>query len=986
VLHCSSSNGPPVSTTGGSEVVGIFITDKGEPAANAIVKLDTAKDTSVFLPESQIRIDSTTTGANGSFSFYLKNTGGSYTISASYKNGQLVAFIPAFPNNRPANYSDTFYIPVGTIRMLPPGWITGKVEIDKADMSGVNCYITKPPLQGFTDNFGVFTIYGVPQGTYKVTFFYPDHIPDRDTPVVVMSGVPTDVGTIILSYDPLKQQPAPREVTLSYDTAHGTVIVNWSAVHVSDLTGYYIYRQMPGEGAPTLRDSVPANETTYHDVVFPNLQDIVPKDISYQIQATDSGHNVGQKSNPIIIHALPPILVHTAFSFSAPYTVNDTAEVADPVKILVSFNNKTHATKRLTWYVSYPDSVVQTTVFDSLSGSDMLTHVWLTPGIKTVTCAALDDNDSAWLDSTHVVIVNKTPQITSISPAQVVDFGGSVQCRCVVNHRYGRFTVEMGPSVSGATQWVVVSHKDSVADTSFSMGNASNLDKIAVRVTDNFGNAAESSVKVDIRPRPVDVVSVVPTDTSVIIGWNRSPDADFLSYRLYMKRAAPAADTILASVAGRSDTLREVPIRTNGSFVYYVVVLDTEELASSAGKSMTAAIINTAPKFTNDTAAIPKKAAVGGQYRVDLLASDKNGDSCVFEMITNIPVPTVNGNVLLWTPTIQDTGTKAISVRVGDGHGGFDTLTWNVTVAPSGMWSFYSSSLKKARFSLSASVIDGTVYTVGGSSFFNGKIIRLDTVESCDIGSSGIWKPVKSLPTARAFIALASANKKLYAFGGTINGTDPILSIDTLTASGNAWDTATQLVTPLLGAAACTVGTKIYIIGGLTISGIDQRVSHRIFEFDPAAGAFTPKTQNMAAYRVFHQAVAVSGKIYIFGGLGGSDRFESCTAMRSMEIYDPASNTITSDPVDSMSAPRYYFGAAEARGKIYAIGGCVSEAFDSCVASVEQYDPGQNKWTAAADMPEARYGCAAVSWGERIYVIGGAINRKAMNSVLVFYP
>jgi hypothetical protein len=992
LLQCSSSSGPPpVTTTGGSEVVGIFITDKGDAAANAVVKLDTAKDTSAYVPDSLLVRASTTTDANGSFSFYLKNTGGAYTISASYKNGQLVAFIPPFKNNRPANYNDTFYIPLGTTRMVPPGWIFGAVEIDKADMAGVTCYINNPSLIAITDSLGKFTINGVPPGTYKVTFFYPQYIPVRDTPVTVMSSVGTSVGTVILFFDPTQQQPAPRNVTLSYDVVHGTVVVRWSAVHISDLTGYYIYRQMPGENSPRLIDSVSKNDNMYRDLVFPNFQDFTEKDISYSIQASDSGNNTGLKSNPVVIHAVPPIVARTVFLFSAPGTVNDTAEVDDTVKIAVSFANRTHATKRLTWYVSSTDSVVRATDFDSLAGSDTLPYVWKTTGTKTVICAALDDSGNTWLDTTYIVIVNKPPQITSISPAQVVEFGGSVECRCVVSHRYGRFFVEMGPSVFGVTQWVVVSHKDSVADTAFAMGNASSLDKIAVRVTDNYGNAAEASVKVDIRPRAVDVVSIVPADTTVTVYWNRSLDSDFLSYRLYMKRAAPAADTILASVAGKSDTMREVPMRTNGSFEYYVVVLDTEELASSAGKSMAAAIMNTAPKFTNDTTAISKKAAVGGEYRVVLLASDKNGDACVFEKISDLPGLTLSGNVLLWTPTIQDTGIKAFSVRVGDGHGGFDTLAWNVTVAPSGIWSVYPYGLKKARFFLSASMVGGTVYAVGGAwnvySAGKTQLVPLNTVESCDIGGSGAWTLAAPLPTTRYAMALASLNSRLFAFGGTKDGINYISSIDSFSAAGNQWDTAGQLLYPIAGAAVCTVGSKIYLIGGQALKGGLETVSKQIYEYDITTGDFTSKTTYMSTERAYHQAVSLNGKIYIFGGLGGSADIYSCEVLRSMEIYDPQTNRIISDTIDSMTMPRHYFGAAEVGGRIYAIGGrSTQEPLDTSLATVEQYDPAQNKWVPAGNMPEGRHGFATATWQGRIYVIGGIVNNKATNSVLVYYP
>jgi Kelch motif len=60
------------------------------------------------------------------------------------------------------------------------------------------------------------------------------------------------------------------------------------------------------------------------------------------------------------------------------------------------------------------------------------------------------------------------------------------------------------------------------------------------------------------------------------------------------------------------------------------------------------------------------------------------------------------------------------------------------------------------------------------------------------------------------------------------------------------------------------------------------------------------------------------------------------------------------------------------------------------MVSVEEFDPLFNTWTIRQNMPNGRYGCAAASWGGRVYIAGGveagAGGNKESSSVIVFYP
>ena len=109
-------------------------------------------------------------------------------------------------------------------------------------------------------------------------------------------------------------------------------------------------------------------------------------------------------------------------------------------------------------------------------------------------------------------------------------------------------------------------------------------------------------------------------------------------------------------------------------------------------------------------------------------------------------------------------------------------------------------------------------------------------------------------------------------------------------------------------------------------------------------------------------AAASNGKIYAIGGC--------CTPefIATVEEYDPATDTWTARA--SMPTARNVLGVvAASNGKIYAIGGWGDIEF---LTTVEEYDPATNTWTARASMPTARDDLSvATASNGKIYAIGG---------------
>ncbi|GBP72340.1 Kelch-like protein 4 [Eumeta japonica] len=83
-----------------------------------------------------------------------------------------------------------------------------------------------------------------------------------------------------------------------------------------------------------------------------------------------------------------------------------------------------------------------------------------------------------------------------------------------------------------------------------------------------------------------------------------------------------------------------------------------------------------------------------------------------------------------------------------------------------------------------------------------------------------------------------------------------------------------------------------------------------------------------------------------------------------------------------MKKPRQSFGLVAIGRKLYAFGGMGESRME---ASAEVYDPEVDRWSAAADMPEARYEMSVVSYNDAVYVLGGYTRLQRCASDLLRY-
>ncbi len=178
------------------------------------------------------------------------------------------------------------------------------------------------------------------------------------------------------------------------------------------------------------------------------------------------------------------------------------------------------------------------------------------------------------------------------------------------------------------------------------------------------------------------------------------------------------------------------------------------------------------------------------------------------------------------------------------------------------------------------------------------------------------------------------------------------------TAAGPRWESATPLPVELTAAEAVTLGSSIYVIGGLDAFG---RSVAAVRAFDVLHNSWSDRAplpkplQNVAA-------AAYGGRIYVFGGFAGLTDVPS----NSVYIYEASTDSWSSGrkmPQATGAAAAVTVGDA-----IHVLGG-FSQGQSSDMHYI--YDPALNSWRQADALISGRDRSAVLNHDGLIYVFGG---------------
>ncbi|WP_127143910.1 Kelch repeat-containing protein [Pelagibacterium montanilacus] len=294
-----------------------------------------------------------------------------------------------------------------------------------------------------------------------------------------------------------------------------------------------------------------------------------------------------------------------------------------------------------------------------------------------------------------------------------------------------------------------------------------------------------------------------------------------------------------------------------------------------------------------------------------------------------------------------------------------------------------SAPLPKARSEITATYLDGRIYSFGGVH----KGYTVDNAEVFDIKSE-TWQPIRPLPVPLDHTMAVAVADKIYILGGSLSATNEISgdSVEEMMAVTN-WDFAPRTAVycydpaldryerlgpmPLarLGHSAVRMGRHIYSVGG---QGPNPSVMLR-YDVDADRWDFLP---GMPSFREHQAIAAMDGRIYVVGGRWPDPLDPEATFMIGQvntganEVYDPGS--MSWGTLAPLPTPRGAGYGAVLDDLFYVAGG---EVLDSpgrlTFGEVEAFDRNTNSWLVAPDLPTPRHGLAVVSDEDRLFVIGG---------------
>ena len=270
----------------------------------------------------------------------------------------------------------------------------------------------------------------------------------------------------------------------------------------------------------------------------------------------------------------------------------------------------------------------------------------------------------------------------------------------------------------------------------------------------------------------------------------------------------------------------------------------------------------------------------------------------------------------------------------------------------SGQWSA-AANMSSARYDFGACVVAGYVYVTGGADSIDVDLSALSIVEKYS-PSSDTWSAVAPLPEARVSHAAVAVGSAIYVLGGLagdgVDGDDDIYTATAgslrLNCAQDSWSRVAPMPEPITSAAACAVGSDIYIFGGNNMVFQDQA---SVFKYDTVADTWITLAPMPWACS-YHSAIAIDCLVYI---VGAGDRNSD---LLQFDVASGLWSTLAHHSRRLETGGSFVLG-----GCLYATGGCDADAIFR--RSVERYDVSANTWTPVANMLEARGRFGAVTIG-----------------------
>jgi hypothetical protein len=223
----------------------------------------------------------------------------------------------------------------------------------------------------------------------------------------------------------------------------------------------------------------------------------------------------------------------------------------------------------------------------------------------------------------------------------------------------------------------------------------------------------------------------------------------------------------------------------------------------------------------------------------------------------------------------------------------------------------------------------GTVFAVGG---FGNPTVKLASMERYNTVSNA-WHALAPMATARHSFGLSSCAGDLYVTGGNDGGL--LASVERYSPNLDTWSTAPAMLRPRQMHCACSVGEIIYVIGGTEDLAEDTLATRSMLKFDHRTQSWN-EAAPMPAGRQEAAACVLGSDIYVFGGQEEEEGEEISSTFR----FNTETNEWTT--LAPMPEAKHGHGVCTVDGLIYVVGGRFSSSvfcFDPAAASWRSLAP-----------------------------------------------
>ena len=305
-----SSPGTDAPETGTPQgLFGVLVDASGKPVAGAAVHAVLVPvSAGSQVPAKRTAADDTaTTDSTGTFVFE-NLASGTYNLQGDYDRGSLVVLIREVQY---AGNGSVKELPTDTLRAA--GRIEGRIITSVSGDGGTLCSIPGTSCLATTDDSGRFLIANVPQGAFPLECRKDGFLKVSETSVQVQSGKATVLGSKSMEPDPAFPPPPPENLRAWYDTVSGAVRLAWSPVGVSDLDGYWVYRNASSAADPQRINPDLIRDTTYVDSAH-RVSDSADLNLIYRVKAQDENADISTvHSQPVTVATLAPLRTNLVF-------------------------------------------------------------------------------------------------------------------------------------------------------------------------------------------------------------------------------------------------------------------------------------------------------------------------------------------------------------------------------------------------------------------------------------------------------------------------------------------------------------------------------------------------------------------------------------------------------------------------------------------------------------------------------------------------